>query len=83
MAKGRYGPSPSISGVRYSATIHSIGREKMPNLIRHLEPALNLRAQATRRRISEALVPPNPNEFDNTVLISRCFGVSGTKSIAV
>src|SRR5689334_942981 len=36
---------------------------------------------ATRRMISEALVPPNPNELDSTVLIGRFFAVCGTRSI--
>src|SRR5690348_14546042 len=38
---------------------------------------------ATRCRITDALVPPKPNEFDNTTLISRLRGVCGTRSIAV
>src|SRR5580698_9299228 len=33
--------------------------------------------------ITEALVPPKPNEFDNTTLISRRRGTYGTRSIAV
>src|SRR5258708_4787998 len=36
-----------------------------------------------RRNTSGALVPPKPNEFDNTVLISRLRGVWGTRSIDV
>src|SRR3978361_1038602 len=31
----------------------------------------------------EALVPPQPNEFDNATLISRRGGFCGTRSIAV
>src|SRR6202041_2414962 len=37
----------------------------------------------TRRRITDALVPPKPKEFDSTTLISRSRGVFGTRSIAV
>src|SRR3984885_6059959 len=45
---------------------------------------LILPRQLTRRcMITDALVPPNPNEFDNATLISRLRGVSGTRSIAV
>ena len=32
---------------------------------------VEVRHQPARRKISEALVPPKPKEFDNTVLISR------------
>src|SRR5580698_6456002 len=37
----------------------------------------------TRCRITEALVPPKPNEFDSATLISRLRGICGTRSIAV
>src|SRR5580700_1935350 len=37
----------------------------------------------TRRMITEALVPPKPNELDSATLISRLRGVCGTRSIAV
>src|SRR6267142_680854 len=37
----------------------------------------------TRRTITDALVPPKPNEFDSATLISRLRGVRGTRSIAV
>src|ERR1700684_3411785 len=37
----------------------------------------------TRRNTSDALVPPNPNEFDNATLISRFCAFCGTRSIAV
>src|ERR1700742_1483713 len=37
----------------------------------------------TRLRITEALVPPKPKEFDNTTLISRLRAVCGTRSIPV
>src|SRR5262249_26105704 len=37
----------------------------------------------TRRKITDALVPPKPNELDRTTLISRLRGASGTRSIAV
>src|SRR5260370_8414513 len=33
--------------------------------------------------ITDALVPPKPNEFDNATLISRMRGVCGTRSMAV
>src|ERR1700733_7032312 len=33
--------------------------------------------------ITDALVPPKPNEFDSATLISRLRGVCGTRSIAV
>ncbi len=39
--------------------------------------------QATRRMISDAFVPPKPNEFDSTVSICRFLAVCGTRSIAV
>lgn len=39
--------------------------------------------QSTRRMIKDAFVPPNPNEFDKTVLISIFLGVCGTRSIDV
>ena len=35
----------------------------------------------TRRTITEALVPPNPKEFDSATLISRARGLCGTRSI--
>src|SRR5262249_30215990 len=41
------------------------------------------RGQSTARKISDALVPPKPNEFDSTVLISRLRALCGTRSIAV
>src|ERR1700744_998829 len=41
------------------------------------------RQLATRCTITEALVPPKPNELDNATLISRLRGVCGTRSIAV
>src|SRR5712671_7039431 len=41
------------------------------------------RQLATRCTITEALVPPKPNEFDSATLISRLRGKSGTRSIAV
>src|SRR3984957_10530972 len=41
------------------------------------------RQLATRCTITEALVPPKPNELDNATLISRLRGVRGTRSIAV
>src|SRR6202521_2116265 len=41
------------------------------------------RQLATRWTITDALVPPKPNEFDNATLISRLRGVRGTRSIAV
>src|SRR5580692_11726215 len=41
------------------------------------------RQLATRCTITEALVPPKPNEFDNATLISRLRGARGTRSIAV
>src|SRR6202162_4341253 len=45
---------------------------------------LDLKRQlATRCTITEALVPPKPNEFDNATLISLLRGVCGTRSIAV
>jgi hypothetical protein len=36
-----------------------------------------------RRKISDALVPPKPNEFDSATLISRLRALCGTRSIAV
>src|SRR5690348_12988100 len=36
-----------------------------------------------RRRINEALVPPNPKEFESTVSIVRRLAWCGTRSIAV
>src|ERR1700710_3288150 len=33
--------------------------------------------------MTDALVPPNPNEFDSATLISRLRGDCGTRSIAV
>src|ERR1700722_1014309 len=40
--------------------------------------------QLTRRcMITDALVPPKPNEFDRATLISRLRGICGTRSIAV
>src|ERR1700733_7746923 len=41
------------------------------------------RQLATRCTITDALVPPKPNEFDNATLISRWRGFCGTRSIAV
>src|SRR3977135_3455966 len=41
------------------------------------------RQLATRCTITEALVPPKPNEFDSATLISRLRGAFGTRSIAV
>src|SRR5437879_10315483 len=41
------------------------------------------RQSATRCTITEALVPPKPNEFDSATLISRLRGACGTRSIAV
>src|SRR5262249_32069914 len=41
------------------------------------------RDQSTARNTSDALVPPKPNEFDSTVLISRFLDLCGTRSIAV
>src|SRR5690606_35992443 len=38
---------------------------------------------ANRRNTREALVPPNPKEFDRIVLISRFTGLCGTRSIGV
>jgi hypothetical protein len=37
----------------------------------------------TRRKISDALVPPKPNEFDNATLTSRLRALCGTRSIGV
>src|SRR3982075_1216280 len=41
------------------------------------------RQLATRCTITEALVPPKPNELDSATLISRLRGNCGTRSIAV
>src|SRR3977135_2380006 len=41
------------------------------------------RQLATRCMITDALVPPKPNEFDSATLISRLRGTCGTRSIAV
>src|SRR5271154_2225297 len=41
------------------------------------------RQLTTRCKITDALVPPKPNEFDNAILISRLRAVRGTRSIAV
>src|SRR6266849_8787587 len=41
------------------------------------------RQLATRCMITDALVPPKPNEFDSATLISRLRGVCGTRSMAV
>src|SRR5260370_37220822 len=38
---------------------------------------------ATRCTITDAVVPPKPNEVDSATLISRLRGVRGTRSIAV
>src|SRR5580704_4995537 len=38
---------------------------------------------AKRRKISEALVPPKPNEFDSAILIGRLRALCGTRSMAV
>src|SRR6266481_713471 len=42
-----------------------------------------VRQLATRCTITDALVPPKPNEFESATLISRLRGVCGTRSIAV
>src|SRR3712207_6327817 len=39
--------------------------------------------QDTRRKIKDALVPPNPKEFDRATLISLRLAVLGTRSMAV
>src|SRR6202022_2489567 len=44
---------------------------------------LDIRQLATRCTITDALVPPKPNEFDSAILISRLRGDCGTRSIAV
>src|SRR5258705_5176100 len=41
------------------------------------------RQLATRRTITDALVPPKPNELDSATSISRLRGACGTRSIAV
>src|SRR5437899_3484127 len=41
------------------------------------------RQLATRCTITEALVPPKPNELDSATSISRLRGACGTRSIAV
>src|SRR3979411_3207360 len=41
------------------------------------------RQLATRCTITDALVPPKPNELDSAILISRLRGDCGTRSIAV
>src|SRR6202051_2968862 len=41
------------------------------------------RQLATRCTITDALVPPKPNELDSATLISRLRGAFGTRSIAV
>ena len=38
---------------------------------------------AARRKTSDALVPPNPNEFDSTTSMSRLRALCGTRSIGV
>src|ERR1700739_1450337 len=38
---------------------------------------------ATRWTMTDALVPPKPNELDSATLISRLRGTCGTRSIAV
>src|ERR1700712_4167249 len=42
-----------------------------------------LAPHAARRKISDALVPPKPNEFDSTTLMSRLRALCGTRSIGV
>src|SRR5664279_1638647 len=42
-----------------------------------------LTSHAARRKISEALVPPKPNELDSTTPISRLRATCGTRSIGV
>src|SRR6201986_167433 len=37
----------------------------------------------TRCKITDALVPPKPNELDSATLMSRLRGTCGTRSIAV
>src|SRR5688572_25076598 len=44
---------------------------------------LRRRYAAQRRRTSEALVPPKPNEFERATLISRFWALCGTRSMAV
>src|SRR3984957_21163199 len=44
---------------------------------------LPTRQLTTRCMITDALVPPKPNEFDNATLISRLRETRGTRSIAV
>jgi hypothetical protein len=41
------------------------------------------RGYEARRKISDALVPPKPNEFDNATLMSRLRALCGTRSIGV
>jgi hypothetical protein len=41
------------------------------------------RRHEARRKISDALVPPKPNEFDSATLISRLRALCGTRSIGV
>lgn len=56
------------------------------DLISHCGPGANLflKAQSTgRRKISDALVPPNPKELDSATLISRLRALCGTRSIGV
>jgi hypothetical protein len=43
----------------------------------------NRRRYDVRRKISDALVPPKPNEFDSARLISRLRALCGTRSIGV
>ena len=43
----------------------------------------DLYADQTRLKITDALVPPNPKEFDSATLISFGFDLCGTRSIAV
>ena len=60
---------PGLAGGRHArAVIHA---------------ATHVYSYVTRRITSEAFVPPNPNEFDSTVLISRALALCGTRSMAV
>src|SRR5215207_8635636 len=46
----------------------------------HIRPPAHA---ATRRKTSDALVPPKPNEFDSTTSISRLWARCGTRSSGV
>jgi hypothetical protein len=46
-------------------------------------PTKKRRGYDARRKISDALVPPKPNEFDSATLISRLRALCGTRSIGV